>query len=216
MTLPKFFRSIPEKTTTNFDFVDLVQGKGIIKLYAATATTASALDYYLTSNALDVGTKDPTLTTDHERRSKIETPSIDFALDEFNSPRIVEGDVFISTTIAMTTSVSGANGVLTVEILKDATSLGSTTATLAANASSVDTYNIKITVARTLFKVGEKLVIKFSQAGLENGAAFLYHDPINRDAVTYTPAGSLGTLPAVTALENPTQTLIYVPVIINL
>lgn len=211
--LPSNFRGrYPSSAIASYDYTDLADGTGIVELYAFSSKPGGTLNYHLGKTALEVGgfvgdtTNAPT-----ERRFLFNNNSVSFDLGDFNSVRTVKGTAFVNFTICTLGGLSGAQTV-TISILKNSTELASTTITTSAVAGDVTSYNVFMDIARTQFKKGDNLILKF--ACTESLHICLEHDPKNRSIASSWLIGGKSHA-AVDATNNPTKCTVYIPFEIN-
>lgn len=208
MTLPQFFRNDRERAIVSFNFLDIADGTGIVEFNMMTSKIADALNFNLNKAVMEVGNTDPTTVTSHERRTFFNAAEQNriFELSTFNTTKTIRGDCFINFTLVATSSNTGTT-VFTISLLKNGSTITSTTATT----TKTETMNILLDIPRTNFKSGDVMAIKIeltSETGV--GSYFLLHDPKNRDITGYTPSGGVGTFPTITASDNPTEGKVFI------
>jgi hypothetical protein len=211
--LPTFFNESGQVALANYDFTDIAEGTGNRVFYCFTSKPGGTLTYHLGQNAIEVGgVSGDTTDGATERRFLFSSNTATFSLSAFNTPQIIQGTAYLNFTI-VTLGGYGGTATITASILKNSTTLATTTATAPTSATAVRTYNLSLTITQTDFAVGDVLKVAF--AVNESGHVCLEHDPTNRSAGSSWLIGGK-THPAVDATENPTKCLAYIPFKLNL
>lgn len=214
MALPIIYRGAGENPTANYDFSDISDGTGTQEYILFTSSPLGTLTYHMGRRVLDPGYTDPTTVANHELRSVITSTGKTFELQAFTMPQIVKGTAFVNFTLSTTSSV-GPNHTPTVTIYKNSTSIASTSGAFLISTSTNKTYNLSLTIPRTMFKRGDQLKVKIECVST-GGQVFVQHDPLERDVTGYTPTGAIGNHPAVTAATNTTKATAIIPYELNL
>lgn len=212
MPIPVKYRSGGEGTIASYDYTDIADGSGIQLLYAFSSRPAGTLTYHLGKTALEPGNSNPALCTTHERRFKFNEDSVTFTTNTFNLPRVLKGKAFVNFTLDPT-GAWGTTDAITITILKNTTTLATTTCEVSV-ASTAVSFNLSMDIAKTIIKKGDTISLKFAAAS-GGTQIYLEHDPINRDVEAYTDSGSASHL-AITAANNPTACRLYLPFRIDL
>lgn len=217
MTEPKLIPEqfvIQSNSIASYDYVEIAEGTGIVEFNAFTtdAGTDGSHNYHLSRFTLDPGQTSTDPTNSH-RYSYIGTSSNakTFLLSPFNKPQTLKGTGYVQMTITTSNQGNGDSATPVVEIYKNSTLLVTATGKTILTVSAIRTIALSFTIPQTHFAIGDQLKVKIYCNLSGARRPFLWHDPINRDVTGFTPQGSLGTLPAVTASENPTQLKVFIP-----
>lgn len=184
-----------------YEWQDLASGLGYIDFYLGVTYSEGTNYYYLVTQPLrshfieflqHVG--------DSGGPSTSGSSSVNFDTSVFNTPREIEGTVFVSFSTYFHLGYAGNSAYLTVGLYKydingTETLLGSArTATEESSGSEVANQTLSFDVSKTHLEIGTKLRLKvtMSAAG-EDGhydeCYFLYGvDPLNRDGTQLTPS----------------------------
>jgi hypothetical protein len=211
MAIPDTFGQEEEQVIASYSFTDIADGTGVVTFYAFSSTVAGTYNYFLGSSALDSGNVDPTTVNSHNRRFKLTNNNVTFSLSAFNLPRIVRGTAFVTFTLATTDGHGAGTGTINVSILKNSSTLATTTCTNVGN-NTVKSYNISLNISETLFKKGDILKLKFDTT---DSQIYVMHDPLDRNITGYNDLAT-NAVPAVTASENPTKCVVFIPFRIDL
>lgn len=213
MTVPLKFRKTPENALTTYNFNDILQGRGILQLYAVkTADNKILSNYplYPCRNGTDPGnyteTTNPT--------------ALDLDWDALVSGNslLVEGKVSVEVPLilANTSGNAAVSTVITVTLRKVSggveTDLGTanvtvTSASLGAGTSAGFNTSLDFNVTRTKFKLGDTIRLTTEMTAPDTSRVYtLVHDARGQ-AVTGS-VGSPGTFNSILSC--------YIPVVIDI
>jgi hypothetical protein len=198
--IPTLFTKATEGTFASLDFFDFLTGIGYKTFYA----TGTDSGFFFSQTADFYGNEDASASPFQDgTRTRPDSLPIDFDL-EFITPATVEGDVIIDYQLCQNNN-EGVDGVVASQIIVtfykvdlDAaeTSLGTYTETssqsVGLNRCFYKTKSMKIAIARTHFKRGEKLRMELNgnTTGTTRGQTYIGLDPANRlDILPTDPAG---------------------------
>lgn len=217
MSIPIIYRKSTENPLASYSFTDIIEGTGIISLYAfAVDAGAGALSYVLDRNAFAIGLAPIVASINYPVASEQDTISassdgtaIDFSLSALNAPRTLRGSCFVRFTYAI--QGTGATGYSVVSIVKNSTVLVSGATTNATGDNTITTSAIKLAIPSTNCKRGDviKLRITPHNSHASNTMNYiLHHNPMNANWTTRTPN--------VTASTNHTDLIVNMPFKIDL
>ena len=196
--LPKTFLKTGEGAIASYDFINLVEGTGVIDFYAGKGTDNDGDDIYFLSSTV-MPSKEGGIESSVASGDAI-TISPVFELTPFNSPQVLQGTAIIKFTYA-----ADQDHVSDVWELKVALNHfdGSTETEIAAldkrfyPGSGLDKTNetAVLTCPKTHFKIGDILrlnvrVRQTTSTGSSNHIAALGHDPLDRDGTYITPSST--------------------------
>ena len=205
--LPLNFSPPAENVISSYDFADIISGISYKVFYAGCTRTAGTLGYKLFSTALEVGDNGaPGAAVSDARISNINSETT-FSTGAFTFPREIEGDAFIVFSV-INSDLAGGSGTITVKIYKNSTQIGTSTWT-GPTTNAVTTTNMKITLARTHFAIGDELKVSWDS---DRNDDWLLNDPLNRDNPGFdTGVAGLGIVGATTVSTNQTKAEVYIP-----
>lgn len=203
--LPKFV--IPgENINVSYDWVDVADGTGVVELYCHTAGESGLFTYGMNRTALEPGSQENTYLGSHPRRYLFQSGTVTFALSPFNTPRTVKGTAYLNFTLATLGNFGAGTNIFTGSVLKNSTTLGTASGSINV-AGNIKTYNLAVTIPQTNFKIGDTLKVAITSS--TSGTMTLEHDPQNRSVSSFLMGGN--THAAITASENPTKCMAYIP-----
>ena len=223
MTLPEAYGRKSERIIPTYDYFDIAEGTGIVKLYLSTSEINTGLNYHLG--------RDTTYSSLIDSQSAITSGmakeiDLDFDLSPFNMPKSIKGVANAQATLKVY-SATGTSACSAYIIFKVRKWDGSSETEIASaqsqtvvppNGSSIwEIVNVPITITKTNFKKGETLrltVEVWGASGADGGVIFVGHDPQNRDSIDV--AAPEGIRPSVDSPTSITKSHIFVPFIINL
>ena len=228
MTVPKYFRKTGERAISSFDYLDIVDGTGMVEFDLAVTsygnkqilTTQSTQIYSSLIETADI--YDSTPTSDSTK-----SMDEDFDLTAFTTPRNIKGTGLMSFTWKTSNDGTGTKYTDTyINVIVKRVS-GATETTVgtgrtalertAAGGSSRQTETIYLTLTDTHFAAGDILRVTVEswtsrEGGIElypNQTTVIAHDPQNRDGTIIKPSTD-------TAPVSITKTKIWIPFKIDL
>lgn len=226
--IPQNFRK-SSQTTTLYNFVDTMQGVGILPLYAATDQTSASGGILTTSTTPsdDIQTKADVADTSYALKM-----DLDFDVT-VNIPITFEGIASVAIPLYPIASLNGDEETMYGKVFAYIRKWDGTTETTLVSGASVQVYEyhessaqrigheslvlLKLDVPNTTFKVGEVLrlttrVLAYKGPGTPtNARVFIGHDPAGRYNTVFEGAGSQGF-----ASPKPTQLILNMPVKIDI
>lgn len=198
--IPEKYARAGERVVASYDYTDIAEGTGIIKLYGSDTGLSGSTTYILTEEA--------------HYSDDIETAvnsggTWTFNLSQFNLPKIIKGTAIVSFSVGFEPGTS-ALFVTNVALQKvrggTATTIGSANSEVISSAGGdvEHHYTLTIDVPQTQFKKGDNLRLLFTP-DFPAGSTYLAHDPMGRD-------GSHVTI----ATATTTKLELYVPFKIDL
>jgi len=198
----------------NYDYVDIADGTGTVKLYGLTYKNTTTVYPMLSRYALRPASIVTTGSAVNSA-SPVKSIDLDFDLSPFNSARTIKGKFFISCAVGAGNPSSGTGAGTTVYVIAKlkkgteeiASVQSGTTASLGSGTQDVDwttlSFQGEVTTFNS-FKVGETLRITLEVWGTHSGATdslcYLAHDPLDRFDDVPIGAG-VGTKPDTAILE---------------
>jgi hypothetical protein len=224
MAVPVVYRKGNINAIASYDFTEILSGTGFQTFNLMTTTNvhdSGTFNYFCNENTIQSETEYEYGTSTTTSASYALTDTFNFDTSILNTPRIVQGSAFFTTSEFIGSSNSNpAYGYLDVSVVKLGTN--GSTETVLGNATTrevntgavqwgIRTIATSMTLTKTKFMIGEKLrlKIKFYVKAAGGGASArlgFTHDPLNRDIT------ALG----IVAATNPTYAKAYVPFRINL
>ena len=222
MGVPNVYRRTTEGALINYDYVDLGEGTGIVQVYGfgsdqgRSATASGGVVLYLDRNQIEAGEQaivNPASGSLYTRRTTIEGSGKPnerfFELSEFNLPKLVKGNMYVTFTWAIveTGGSSNVTAYATVKLYKNDTEIATADTSefkTSASQTTIITSNVRIPVPLTRFKIGDILKVSF-QTTVPSGQCniYLHHDPNDNDFTDATPN--------ITAATNTTALKVYIP-----
>lgn len=206
MALPAVYRKGGKEFNVSYDWTDVADGTGIVELYCFAAGESGAFTYHLGKTAIEPGSMENTTPASHNRRFLFASSAVTFDLGEFNTPRIVRGNGMFNFTLATLGAFTGT-AIVSAAILKNDTTLATASCSITI-AGNIKSYNLQTPITQTNFKRGDNLKVKFWTT---SSNLMLEHDPQNRSISSFVVAGGAGTHAALTASENPSKCMVYIP-----
>lgn len=218
---PKSFLRSSEGAVANYNYTDVANGSGYIVFTCGSTSNAGTLAYTLDEEAREVGNTDPTTVDAHERRFLAEIVAsttwaeVTFSTSPFNLPRTINGTAYFVFTLASPHNNTAAETQApNVNLKINSTSIGNVSgSSVKIPASGVKTYCLSLSITDKVIQKGDVLKLTFTMVSGGTSAAqriAVLHDPLNRDVSAYT-CFSTWNIPAVTASNNPSKFLAYIP-----
>ena len=209
--VPSNFRRQEEPFIGTISTQDIATGKAYATFYGA---KTEGNEYFLTSIQRHPNDGDQTTEGTIPDTTEGDYLEVNFDLD-FNTYRVIEGELFVTATIETTVSGGGTSAtnfakitIYRVDADSNESTIGTqiTTDSESVGADSSDSFGIfgSFTIAKTEFFEGEKLRVEVILRGAETGSGSatgrIWHDPTN----TFTTLGS-------NSPENPSTFIVDIP-----
>lgn len=195
--LPINFAIPGENVVVSYNWEDVANGDGYVRLYASASTQTSTTTYFLINQTID----SDLISTGGEVTSSSSTKilDMDFDLSQFNAPRKIIGSAIVSATLGKGTTASGSNTGEAFFIAKIRKWNGTTESEIANSQSRTiilpattsatgepksERLTTKVTIPETSFKIGETLRLTMEvwakKTDTNNFTISLAHDPTGR------------------------------------
>lgn len=194
MPIPAIYRTTGEGALANYDYTDLAEGTGVVKLYGFNVNVSGAISFILSKNDIYSYTVET-----------VGNDTVTFNLSAFNLPKTVKGTAFVRFS-----AIGPGSGdicyVVTIQKTSKGvtTTLGTSMQTPTLTVLAVRNLVLQTTIPQTNFEVGDILSVKVEPVG--TGGNYFAHDPANRNGIN-------GVTPAAT---YPTKFEVYIPFRIDL
>jgi hypothetical protein len=178
-SLPVFFRKQGENIINSYTYVDIIQGRGVLELYAGDISTATGNAYVLSSRAFYSTSGSVALLTGTD------TVDIDFDV-KLDKPITFDGRALISIPVKITTGAATFYPEVNLYNYDGSTEvfIASGAAVTALASSQIAVVNIALTIPRTTIKAGNYLRLNTKFYGVASGkAGTVYFDAANRTTI---------------------------------
>jgi hypothetical protein len=210
--VPVVFRDQRERVLQNYNYIDLIQGQGVVSFYLFQLETAAAADLYAATSISTTRSKE--IEKHNTRGGGSNTSDFDFDVGQFNQNMTIEGTAYCSGSFGITlSSGSGTAGDFSIQFLIrkfDGTTeteiADETSSAISASGGGEANYNIPITIPKTTFKAGDllRITVALIKDGGSGGTWDTYFgtDPLNRDGTRFEPGQDDG-FTTVTKVQIP-------------
>ena len=205
MVFPVVFRKGAEAVIASFDGIDLIQGKGLVKLLGGGTQDSAGIKYRLSKTAFYTSVTSPTVMQNFievtvSATSSTKVIDLDFDTDVFNLPATIEGIAVNNIPTQTITSAADQTGEYFCTVVykrvavggaeTDLISASSNTVSWTDSTDLVDKYfSFTSDIPATTFKVGEKLRITVEiwakRIGAGNSNVIIFFSP-NNTVITNT------------------------------
>ena len=184
--VPVVYRSGSGNAVTNYDFLDVATGKGVLNLYggdyrvnSVKTYTLSPTAFYAQDGTTQIGSNAMTLDWDFDMK--------------LGRPLTVQGDTVITVPYRIQSAGAGSVNYNVIVLLKKWDGETETVLISGQSIHAIDTstnaprnHVLNLDVPKTVFKKGETLRLTLSQATAIPKVIDWFHDPKNRSTINGT------------------------------